>query len=707
MGAGISGNEVGQTVATSRMTRGHRSADRRRRPEPLGYAAAVAAHPQLDTFDPLDVSPDDPVAAIHYARNRVKNIVESYHGRFDALAEGVQNAIDAIEARWRDWDGKGPLDAATPAEERPTLRIRIHSDTNLVEFIDNGVGIAQPDVVDSLIPNVSPKGASAAATRGHKGVGTTFLAYGHHRFTIHTKNYDGGTPSDIAYTLADGVDWVHSDAHAPAPRFTRIDPPTTDLDQWSSGTYVAITAGPKTTMGNARVQYNKFEHWELILRTYTAVGYVSLPTSTPEMPPWLAQLNVELSLSGVPATRTAPIKPRFPYPHELARTKDVRELRWLQNHPGDEREFRLIYVDRSHAQLSDLLSEELGALKASEEGEKQLLAELFDRYEIAAYASIAYENTFYDELNRTHLAEDAKIGVNSNLNGGVLVCSVHMPIGELHTHLRGGIRPELKRRFFLLVYFNDKYSPDIGRKTIPRRDELLVAWIEDVIRAILERQAVRLIKDKDDTTRGGADYQQVKEELAEGIRKLKERAASSVITGHDLVVPFPAAHEDEVIMNFAGLIADGSLPGYRLVGVPGNSTRYDGLFSFTAAAPDAGSGGVPLGIEARRFKKDGTYQLTDRWLEFKRNLEDLLADFDAEDGSPSKKYFDLLDLAVVWSVKPGPSGKYEVGTYDENNWFNRSFYGATHYITTSGSNHRIDVIESSSFIAGLAAPDAT
>ena len=246
----------------------------------------------------------------------------------------------------------------------------------------------------------------------------------------------------------------------------------------------------------------------------------------------------------------------------------------------------------------------------SEDDDEQRLAELFERYEIATYASIAYENTFYDELNRIHLAEDAKIGVNSNLaNGGILVCSVHMPIGELHPHRRGGIRPELKRRFFLLVHFNDKYSPDIGRSTIPRRDERLVAWLEDGIRAILERQAIRLIKDKDDTTRGGADYQQVKEELADGVKKLTDRAESSAITGHALVVPFPAAHEDEVIMNFAGLISDGSLPGYFLIGVPGNSTRYDGLFSYSAATPDDGVGdGVPLGIEARRFKKDGTYR---------------------------------------------------------------------------------------------------
>ncbi len=153
----------------------------------------------------------------------------------------------------------------------------------------------------------------------------------------------------------------------------------------------------------------------------------------------------------MPSAKTGQVKPRFPYPNELMTAKDLRELRWLQNHPGDEREFRLIFMERAHAQLVDLLQDELADRKASGNEDDQRLAELFDRYEIAFYASIAYENTFYDELNRTFLKEDTQKGVNSNLNGGVLVSCVHMPIGELHPHRRAGIRPELKRRFFLLV----------------------------------------------------------------------------------------------------------------------------------------------------------------------------------------------------------------------------------------------------------------
>src|SRR3712207_8910582 len=57
--------------------------------------------------------------------------------------------------------------------------------------------------------------------------------------------------------------------------------------------------------------------------------------------------------------------------------------------------------------------------------------------------------------------------------GGVLTASVHMPIGQVGDHLNL-LKPEVRRRYFLLVHFNRKYSPDLGRKTIPSEIEPLV-----------------------------------------------------------------------------------------------------------------------------------------------------------------------------------------------------------------------------------------
>ena len=73
-------------------------------------------------------------------------------------------------------------------------------------------------------------------------------------------------------------------------------------------------------------------------------------------------------------------------------------------------------------------------------------------------------------------------------------------------------------------------------------------------------------------------------------------------------------------------------------------------------------------------------------------------DFELEEGDSQRKYFDLLDLAVVWSAAAGASGQYEVTPYDGANWQRRSFYGATHFITRAGSEHRVDVISISDLV---------
>ena len=99
-----------------------------------------------------------------------------------------------------------------------------------------------------------------------------------------------------------------------------------------------------------------------------------------------------------------------------------------------------------------------------------------------------------------------------------------------------------------------------------------------------------------------------------------------------------------------------------------------------------------MGIEAGRFK-DGKYRLTNQWLEFKPDLENLLVEFDADDADPSKKYFEQVNLAVVQGATEGSFQQYDVQAYDDSNWFQRTFYGATHQVTSGGSAHRLDVIE--------------
>ena len=385
------------------------------------------------------------------------------------------------------------------------------------------------------------------------------------------------------------MDGVKRDGEAPGVQSLASLAVRPSVDAWRSGTYVQIEVGPGTTMGNLRTHHNKWEHWALILRTFTAVGFTAIGRSDEDLPHWARRMNVQLALEEVPNAKSGQVPFRFPFPHEQVPFNEVtqravKEL-WLQKNPSDKREYRTIYMALPHTDLKSQLREELKALEEGSE-ENEAIADAFDAYEVDAYAALGYENTLWDELNKELIDQaDAKVGVYSNLSGGVLISSVEMPIGELHRHQNDRMRPELKRRYFLLLNFNDDYIPDIGRKTIPRKDIPLIEWLEDTIRKWMDRQSKRLVKAEEDKVRGGGDAVTVLEEVKEYAKQIHARNSGKKLTGLPLPVPYPVTHEPEVVVNFASLVASGHLSGYELLGIPGSPSRYDALINYTASSP--------------------------------------------------------------------------------------------------------------------------
>jgi hypothetical protein len=159
---------------------------------------------------------------------------------------------------------------------------------------------------------------------------------------------------------------------------------------------------------------------------------------------------------------------------------------------------------------------------------------------------------------------------------------------------------------------------------------------------------------------------------------------------------------------FAGLLATGRLPGYNVLAIPGSATRFDGLFDFeTSDFANPVEGEVPLGVSKSKAK-DGVLKRSGKWLEFKLRLEDLVENFEVEDGDPSKKYFDLCDLAVVWAVPLGDAvGDYDLQKFDAGNWQERTYYGSTHRLSASQGHHRIEVIAVQDLLAQLASAAAS
>lgn len=94
----------------------------------------------------------------------------------DPFCEMIQNALDAIDKR------KDSEDFVSQ------IHILINLRDNMISVTDNGIGFKEADYLKFLTPNFSFKPNGLA--RGHKGVGTIYLAYGFNYIQIATKTPD-------------------------------------------------------------------------------------------------------------------------------------------------------------------------------------------------------------------------------------------------------------------------------------------------------------------------------------------------------------------------------------------------------------------------------------------------------------------------------------------------------------------------------------
>lgn len=200
------------------------------------------------------------------------------------------------------------------------------------------------------------------------------------------------------------------------------------------------------------------------------------------------------------------------------------------------------------------------------------------------------------------------------------------------------------------------------------------------------------MRDASDGTHKTASFQDAQERLKSDVRKVEAAWKGAKTLTYPVPVRRAAAFEGEVAATFLTLVAAGHLPGYEIRGVPGNSTRYDVLFAFMSSSADSPkSGGVPLGIHAKHFV-NGKFERSSKWAEFKVDLADLLSDFEVEDGDPQKKYFEQVDLAIVWKVSSASDAPFDVIPVDKKNWLNRNYLGTTHFVQRGESAHVVEVI---------------
>ena len=145
----------------------------------------------FEAWDPLAPNAD-PGMVLAAQRREIRNILKSYTGYYDMFAEMIQNALDAVEHR-----AQGGESSYSPA-----IWVRINIRDSEVAVTDNGCGMDEGEFRQFLRPNCSFK--QSAVSRGNKGVGATYLAYGFNHLEVATKSA-GKTWSGV---IKRGREWV-------------------------------------------------------------------------------------------------------------------------------------------------------------------------------------------------------------------------------------------------------------------------------------------------------------------------------------------------------------------------------------------------------------------------------------------------------------------------------------------------------------------
>lgn len=266
-----------------------------------------------------------------------ENVISSYSKASDFLAEALQNAADAIDVRR----------ATASNDEKVSAAIHITFDRRARRFsvLDTGTGISFNDLQIILTPNVTRKSgpqqrAATSRSRGHKGVGLSFLALAANDLRIQT--CDGNERFDVV--VKGGERWVHTEGKGDKPiaRAARNKPD----EMLGSSTYTVVSVGDVD-----------FDHFDVdlydtgrdaliwLLRTETAVGNTGTLFGDKFGAPLPSSENIEVTLDFTDKNgkRERGIAVRYGYasPEELVPASRIVTLDQLEGLDAGERAQRV------------------------------------------------------------------------------------------------------------------------------------------------------------------------------------------------------------------------------------------------------------------------------------------------------------------------------------------------------------------------------
>ncbi|MYS36416.1 histidine kinase/DNA gyrase B/HSP90-like ATPase [Streptomyces sp. KhCrAH-43] len=604
-----------------------------------------------------------------WVKQRVINVIKSYHNAADVIAEPIQNAVDEVlSADSINGDGE--------------VRITLDTDQNTISVRDNGRGISSTDIGKWLAPDVGSKRADflSGLVRGHKGVGLTFLAYGFNLFEIETRTAD----EHYVVRLENGRSWVEDPKNNTPPIGHLVEVHDGGrLD--ATGSIITIALSPQTEPRSLRHAFPTAEYAATAIRNQTAAGLIEPPSITKKR-----NLQVTLEYKSGSKTRTVEIPATYRYPHEdLASGMKVLNLgQYRKNNKNveppkkEQGAYHACYWIFSPSDLKELIGARVGEQLA----ESEEVADFLMEHQVHVYALFSYSASYRDQLG-----ENWKIPKNRKL--------LHFPSLRVATD---GMISSWSREITLthrgfnvdrtwLLYSLRGIEPDLGRKDFPPNvhdflritEELIANRVADQSRPFLRASPPRTAP-----TQPGYVQPAVKAHL----RRNNPMSPKSLPGFDHITLQTQPQSEQDVIALYSELVGMGALRHLQPVFYSGFDF-YDSYFQYSPSDTHENVRSKLPGVDDTDVRDD------EGVAEFKVSADMILADIVAG----VKKWTDMKFL-VCWEIgKDRKSGGNEVTFSECESAIDRRYHGVTHLARLqSGGDHTIFVISLSHFLQIMA-----
>ena len=607
-------------------------------------------------FDPLSTKSEngglDEGIAQDAVRREVLNILKSYTGYFDIFSELIQNALDALDHR------------AAIGKFDPKIWIHIDIEKSRVRVVDNGIGMGVSEARFCFRPNVSFK--QRKMSRGHKGVGATFIAYGFATVRLFTKKQG----SIIAGQLRNGRQWAEDDTQSfERPSFENTTLQAEELSHEAAGTAIEVLIGERQRPQLNWLQATNASQWLDILRIKTPLGGIYLSSAGRKATPAVSVSVVDLSGN---KTHVETSNTEYYYPHELPNLRKVATVRELETAISSIKGDPTTRLQRLPDQLKRLeavyevwdtdqiLNDSTLMRNLSDEEQRVLL----QRHQIVVYGCFLSTAKVWTSFQKEYL----KVRGNAVLlRGGMQLASDCMPQGEL-TVIPLTSTIGYQANTHVIIHLTDG-NPDMGRKVFQPEIKSLS---DELARRTVDifKRYISLMRE--DTGAPGAQASRV---LWQFMKQQEEHLATQPLQlkkgFHKLPMASEPQSEQDVIALFHELLGMAVLRGYTILSTS-ESEKYDCIF-FTdmVQGRDLYADSEPLGASERSVEEG---QSPPWVLEYKYDSDSLVADFEKD-----IKFISDIRLLVCWQIGTKTKSEYALRSYlvgDEGS--TRTLFGTTH-----------------------------